>query len=436
MIQPTSPFEPPRAPPDPEIYGDLENLDPGNQLVTYWHPYTGVRERLLSALVDEFNQGNEWGIIVIAESLRDCDDLHDEIISYLAAGKSPGFTTGYPPRAAAYAAQEALVPLDHYVASPKWGYSPKELRDFYPPAFAASYAPQFEAWYGWPLERSTDALYFNSDWLAELGYSDPPETWDAFAEMACAAAQQPFSDSKSEGRILGYEYTASSRTFATFLFSGGADIVTQDGTAFAFNSPAAQEMALYLQELQSRGCIDAAPHAEPHIGFSTGRVLFAVAPIHQLTLFRDKVIDGAGFDWDIVPLPRRSVDDPPRMHVYGLGQSIFRTTPEEQLAAWLFIKWMSQPEQQARWAQQSGYYPVRQSATGLMETYLADHPLFAKALDFLALDYSFEPALVGYDSCRDVLEDTLEAVLSGADIRAEMDNAVTRCNASLSSSSP
>jgi multiple sugar transport system substrate-binding protein/sn-glycerol 3-phosphate transport system substrate-binding protein len=436
MFELTSAFQPPRSLPDPEVYGNLEHLDPRNQLVTYWHPYTGVRERLLSALVDEFNQRNEWDIVILAESLGNCDDLHEEIMAYLAAGKSPSATSNYPPRAAAYAAKGALVPLDHYVVSPKWGYTPRELLDFFPPVLAADHSPQFEGWYGWPIERSTDALYYNKDWLAELGYSDPPETWEAFAEIACAAVQQPFSDSKGEGKILGYEQTVTTRTFATFLLSGGADIATQDGTAYSFNSPEAQDIALFLQELHGGGCGDVAARTDPRIGFSAGRVLFAVAPIHQLTLYREEVIDGAGFEWDIVPLPRLSVEDAPRMHVYGLSQSIFRTTPEEQLAAWLFIRWIDQPEQQARWAQQSGYYPVRQSATALMEAHLADNPSYDKALSLLALDYGFEPTLAGYDICRDVLEDTIHAVLSGADVQVQMDDAVARCNASLLSFSP
>jgi len=279
-------------------------------------------------------------------------------------------------------------------------------------------------------------LYYNKDWLAELGYSDPPETWDGFAEMACAASLQPFSDSKGEGRTLGYEHTATTRTFASFLFSAGGNIATEDGTAYAFNSPEGQEVALFLQELRSRGCADVAARADPRIGFGAGRVLFSVAPVHQLSLYREAVIDGAGFEWDVLPLPRRSIEDATRVHVYGLSHSIFRTTPEEQLAAWLFIKWMNQPEQQARWAEQSGYYPVRRSATGLMEVYLADNPSFHRALGFLGLEYGFEPSLVGYDGCRNVLEDTIEAVLSGAEVQAAMDAAVARCDASLSSPSP
>ncbi|MGC9349472.1 MAG: hypothetical protein ACP5JG_15140, partial [Anaerolineae bacterium] len=40
---------------DTEIYGDLENLDPSGQEVTYWYQHTGSREELMLSLIDEFN---------------------------------------------------------------------------------------------------------------------------------------------------------------------------------------------------------------------------------------------------------------------------------------------------------------------------------------------------------------------------------------------
>ncbi|MDP6932558.1 MAG: GMC family oxidoreductase N-terminal domain-containing protein, partial [Myxococcota bacterium] len=39
----------------------------------------------------------------------------------------------------------------------------------------------------------------------------------------------------------------------------------------------------------------------------------------------------------------------PAPNVYGASVAICRTTPERQLAAWLFLKWFTEPEQQARW---------------------------------------------------------------------------------------
>ena len=46
-----------------------------------------------------------------------------------------------------------------------------------------------------------------------------------------------------------------------------------------------------------------------------------------------------------------------------------RTTPEQELAAWIFVKWFTSPEIQAEWDQISGYFPTR---AGTAE-YLGDY---------------------------------------------------------------
>ena len=47
---------------DVGVHGDLENVTPTGQIVTYWHPYAGANEELLHSLVDEFNRTNGSGI--------------------------------------------------------------------------------------------------------------------------------------------------------------------------------------------------------------------------------------------------------------------------------------------------------------------------------------------------------------------------------------
>ena len=67
---------------------------------------------------------------------------------------------------------------------------------------------------------------------------------------------------------------------------------------------------------------------------------------------------------------------------YGLW--ILNVRPkEEQEAAWKFIKWLMQPEQQAEWFAGSGYLPVSRSSVDLpaAQDAIARYPLFRQALD-------------------------------------------------------
>jgi hypothetical protein len=45
------------------------------------------------------------------------------------------------------------------------------------------------------------------------------------------------------------------------------------------------------------------------------------------------------FAWSVNPPPHTTAE--PRMNIYGASQSIFAARSEQQLASWLFLKWMS-----------------------------------------------------------------------------------------------
>jgi sn-glycerol 3-phosphate transport system substrate-binding protein len=71
--------------------------------------------------------------------------------------------------------------------------------------------------------------------------------------------------------------------------------------------------------------------------------------------------------------------------IYGLW--IMNQRPEqEQEAAWKFVKWLVQPEQQADWVAGTGYLPVSLSSVDLPATQelVAAYPLFQVPLDLYA----------------------------------------------------
>jgi len=421
---------------DVEIYGDLENLDPSGQTVVYWYQHTGSREELMLSLVDEFNRTNEWGITIQGESQGGYDDLYQKIIAGIPANQLPSMAVAYQNQAATYATQGVLVALDPYIESEKWGYTEGELADFFPIALAADYLPQFEARHGFPPYKSMEVMYYNEDWLAELGYDGPPETWDEFAEMACAAAEQPFSGATGEGGY-GYVYSIDASRFATFAFSRGGDIINADGTGYVFNDQAGLNALTFLKDLVDRGCaIEQTERYGDQSDFGAGRSLFTISSISGLSYYGQAVNEGAGFNWSVNPPPHSADRDAPRMNIYGASQSLFVSTPEEQLAAWLFTKWLSEPEPQATWASSTGYFATRQSAADLLADYLAENPTYAKAFGFMAEDYGVESPVAGYDECRSAVAEMLIAVLAGEDAQTQLDATVEQCNEYLAEAAP
>jgi sn-glycerol 3-phosphate transport system substrate-binding protein len=81
--------------------------------------------------------------------------------------------------------------------------------------------------------------------------------------------------------------------------------------------------------------------------------------------------------------------------IYGRSLWIFKSRPqEEQEAAWKFIKWLMEPEQQAEWYAGSGFLPVNSKAFELpaAKEIEAKYPQFKVAADlYLAASVSPVP---------------------------------------------
>jgi len=416
---------------DTALYGHLPALDPSGQIVIYWHQHTRSHEQLLLSMIDEFNRTNEWGISVFAESQG---NLHQRIIDGIQDSRLPNMAIAHQHRAATYAAQGVLVPLAPYVESEEWGYSKEELDDFFPVALTADVWPQFGVRYGWFLYGAMEVMVYNEDWLTELGYTGPPTTWDEFAEIACIASEQPFSHAAGESSTYGYVYNVSPSLLATFLFSRGGNIINERGTGYVFSRAEGLEALTLVENLIDQGCATGQTEGHNDRSFGLGQSLFTIDSTSRLPYYRETVDEGAGFNWSVSPPPHTQAA--PRMNTYGTSQLMFVSSPEDQLAAWLFIKWMSEPEQQAEWAKGTGYFPIRASTADLLTDYFVEHPVYERAFAYMALDYATESSVTGYGECREVISEMLADILNGEDTQSELDSAVARCNAYLEEAAP
>jgi multiple sugar transport system substrate-binding protein len=408
---------------DVEVYGDLGSVDPRDQVVVLWYPYTGGREELLLALMDEFNVSNEWGIAIIGEYGGVSDILYDRVLGRVESGQLPEVVVAEQHQVAAFATVDASVALDPYVENWKWGYTRTELDDFFPIALADERIPQFDDWYGWPLYLSMEVLYYNEDWLVELGYTGPPETWEEFAEVACAA-------SDSDAGTYGYEFSVKASTFVDMLLNHGGQMVDEDIETYAFDGEEGMATITFIQELLSGECaVLKVERFGARTDFSTGKVLFTIGSTSDLPYYRRSVVEGAGFNWSISHLP--TTLPRPKVYVEGPSFSLLRSTPERQLAAWLFLKWFTEPEQQARWAWTFSALPVRPSAVDLLESYVVENPRYGMAIGFLEEEAVAEPGVAGYDVCYKSVQEMLAAIADRGEPVPWLADTVQDCEASL-----
>jgi sn-glycerol 3-phosphate transport system substrate-binding protein len=123
----------------------------------------------------------------------------------------------------------------------------------------------------------------------------------------------------------------------------------------------------------------------------------------------------------------------------SFGLWIFDVRPKaEQEAAWKFIKWLMEPEQQAEWFAGSGYLPVSRSAVDLpaAQDIVAKYPLFQVPLD-LYRNTPATPATEGtilgpFQKVREAIFRGVEEMLSGSkDPDQALADAATNANQAI-----
>ncbi len=383
------------------------NVDPSNQNVMFWHNHTGGRLDALKAIVQTFNESNPYGITVTEEFQESYRAIFHKMQDVLGTLETPDLVVAYPNQAYNYQLSDALVDMTSLLENPKWGLSSEELVDFFPAFLKQDIFPQFgNARLGLAPNRSMEVLYYNRDWLAELGHDEPPSTPEVFKLVACEAAKTPFS--KADGDVsMGYGLVLDASRLASWSFAFGADIFDYETLQYNYDSNGTKQAMAFLQSLYAENCARPADdRADLLAEFSAGRLLFTTSSSSGLPFYKDAVKSGANFEWDVAPLPHTTPT--PVMNLYGASVSIPKSSPERELATWLFVKYFTSPAIQVEWAQASNYFPVRQSAALRLDDYFKRNVSYKTAFDLLQYGHH-EPNESGYEAVRDMVSEALSA---------------------------
>ena len=371
--------------------------------ISFWHNWSGPSLGILHGLVDTFNDSNEWGIQVKAEYQGNLGELYSRA-EVLEAGDWPDILLAYLPRAIAWDQSQDLVDLNDYVDDPLWGMPAEEQAAFYPVIWEQD---RYEGRrLGLPAQRFASLLYYNQTWGRELGFANPPATPDEFREQACAAAATKLQDDNLQNDALGgWIISTEHPAMLSWLYAFGSNILASGDSQGTYNFDTRQTEAAFtfLRGLYDRGCAWISADQPPEEEFSARDGLLAVGSLsglpYQAAAFQRQ---GNADRWTVLPFPSPSGE--PAVNVYGPSFVVTPSTPERQLAAWLFLKWLLQPENQARLIASNGMLPLSQAAREALQDYAAANPQWAAAVDLLSVARP-EPALPSWELVRWALSD-------------------------------
>jgi ABC-type glycerol-3-phosphate transport system substrate-binding protein len=361
----TSPTTPttPTSKPDPVSSLQIQPAELKGITIQFWHVWPGASNETLNKLVEEFNASNEWGIRVEPTSQGNFDTMSEQVNAAIQEKRLPDIVMGYPYQAQAWDQDgQAVVNLEDYVNDPAWGLSQEEQSDFYPVFWQQDLAGEKRL--GIPAQRTAQVIYYNQTWAKELGFQQPPATPEEFKKQACAAAQannggKPAPPTPDPNHTGGWIISTNYSAIAGWIEAFGGEISTSSG--YHLGTPQVESAFTFLRGLYDQGCAWLSKSDPPTGEFADRQGLFATESITSIPYQAAEFKQAANQDeWAVLPFPGTA--GKPAINVYGSSYQILKSQPARQLAAWLFIKWLTSPENQSQLSRSSGYFPTRASA--------------------------------------------------------------------------
>jgi multiple sugar transport system substrate-binding protein len=233
---------------------------------------------------------------------------------------------------AAFASRGALVNLDNYIER-----SDVVDPDAYVDVFK-TFVTFEDSMYALPIDGESTALFYRTDLFEEAGIEAPPTTWDEFEETAkklTKPGEQQYGLAMFAPEAAYYWYP--------FLWQAGGDVM--QGDEVVFDSPEATEAAEYYVGLADYAAPDYlnSNSYDGRLGFFEGQVGMYIAGSWFAGVTMEEAPDIEG-KWATANLPEGP---------QGCGTTIAADSlvvfegSENQDAAWLWIEFLSEKENQA-----------------------------------------------------------------------------------------
>jgi multiple sugar transport system substrate-binding protein len=364
-----------------------------------WHAFAGPADDLFTRQAAQFTAENEWGVLVNPIGYGDYTSLFDAVNTALDSGQPPDLVAALPEQILAWDATGAVVDLNPYLSDPQWALSADAVADF-PPAFWAQDNVNGKR-LGLPAQRSARFLFYNQTWAHELGFNSPPASAQDIRQQACAAnaAFRTDTDPKNDGYGGWIVDTAWQTSYAWLLAFGGG---VTNGSAYGFHTESNLAALHFVKDLFDGNCAWLSTEPTPFDSFARRSALFVSADLAGLPAEAESMARLQNSDeWTVIPFPGSQAS---ALVAYGPSYSVLRSTPEKQLAAWLFARWLLSAESQSQWVEATGLFPLRNSVLGMIQPYRQASPQWEAAVGYLSLAHGV-PQLASWRKVRYVLQD-------------------------------
>lgn len=333
--------------------------------IQFWHSMTTAREETLKALVQRFNASQNEVVVNLVYQGSYNDSLNKVLASLGRASELPALVQIEDISTQLMIDSEAITPVQDFIDEEDYDLSSFEPR-------VLDYYRVGDRLYSMPFNLSTPILYYDKTDFREVGL-DPEKPPRTLEEVKAYSEKLLRKDGAGNITRSGIALEISPWYFEQMLANAGALFVDNGNgregraTEAVFNGPEGKAIFRWWADMVASGLafnVGRNPSgADALLAVSSGRASMTIGSTAALRAVFDAVEAGVeGVELGVGPMPAPQSAEG-GMIVGGASLWIISARPEaEQKAAWKFIKFLAEPEQQAEWYVGSGYFPIRSDA--------------------------------------------------------------------------
>ena len=398
--------------------------------IQWWHSMTGALGDRLTGLADRFNKSQgDYKIVPVFKGTYP-ESMSASIAAY-RAGNAPHIVQVFEVGTATMmGAKGAVVSVEKMMKDA----GEKFDRASYVPAVAGYYTSRQGEMMSFPFNSSTAVFYYNKDVLAAAGVNKAPETWP---EVAAAAAKVKAAGAAKCGYTTSWPSWVHLENFSAFYnvrFATENNGFASPKARLAVNTPLHEKHLANLADWSKKGYFTYAGRtSEGDAKFFSGEcAMFTGSSAGYANIKRN-----AKFNFAIAKLPYYTdVAGAPQNSVIG-GASLWVMSgkkPAEYKGIAKFFSFLSGPEVQAEWHQQTGYLPLTMASYQLTQKagFYEKNPgtdVSVQQMVVKTTEKSRGVRLGNFVQIRDVVHEEMEGLFAGKqDAKQALAKSTTRSN--------
>jgi sn-glycerol 3-phosphate transport system substrate-binding protein len=403
--------------------GETPGAGPAGGTVTIdlWHSETAANQDTLDGLISRFNS-SQSEVRVRSSYQGTLDEQTAKLLASLGSGQVPAIAVLAEIDTQKMIDSGAVVPVQDFIG--REGYDLSNLDK----TSIQMYTVQGKLW-AMPFCAGFPLLYYNKVVFREVGL-DPERPPQDLKELRQYSEKILKRD--AAGNVVRSGIAIDVREWIEYMLAEHDEFFVDNNNGYdgratkvLFNNDTGRYFFQWWHDMVDEGLafnVGRNPtFADGLLAIASSRAAMTFSYASVLRSVVDVLEKGVeGVEVGVAALPGVPGSTGPALLGHRVLWILNLRPEEEQEAAWKFIKWLMEPEQQAEWFAGSGFLPVNHAALDLpaAKDVVAKYPLFQVLLD-VYLNRPTTPAgqfpvLGPYWQVREALYQGAEAMLSGA----------------------